>query len=63
MRKELNNEKVHEQNLMATSKQVTNQRGIRYIIIQYVMTMGKMASTNIREDYDQHRRQVHYVQS
>jgi hypothetical protein len=25
--------------------------------------MGKMASTNIHEDYDQHRRQVHYVQS
>jgi hypothetical protein len=36
--------------------------GIRYIIIKYVVTMGKMASTNIHEDYDQHPRQVHYVQ-
>jgi hypothetical protein len=27
MRKEFNNEKVHEQNLMAISKQATNQGG------------------------------------
>jgi len=27
MRKEFNNEKVHGQNLMATSKQATNQGG------------------------------------
>ncbi len=54
---------MHEQNLMATSKQTTNQGGIRYIIIKYVVTMGKMAGTNIHEDYDQHPRQEHYVQS
>jgi hypothetical protein len=48
MRKEFNNEKVHEQNLMAISKQATNQGGgIRDILIKYVVTMGKMASTNI----------------
>lgn len=44
------------------NKQLT-KGGIRYIIIKYVVTMGKMASTNIHENYDQHPRQVHYIQS
>jgi hypothetical protein len=45
------------------NKQPTIGGGVKYIIIKYAVTMGKMASTSIHEDYDQHPRQVHYVQS